>query len=158
MAPLQVGSCVILRKKDWKHVVGVIQATVGKNEFMVHWKAPVEEGRLTGKYKKSQLMHGPPPNSPAPPPSSSPVSLNEKGSEDREDANPVTSVASLSSEDTDEFGNQCTRDVLRPDVISKYFAVSNTIDVSSQRRQHDLGLEKLWVTQNSWFRHRNGCH
>ena len=37
-------------------------------------------------------------------------------------------------------------------MISKYFAASNTIDVSSQHRQHDLGLEKLWVTQNAWFR------
>lgn len=52
----------------------------------------------------------------------------------------------------DPFGNQCTRDILRPDVISNYFQYSNTIDIANRVRQSELALEQLWLTKNCWFR------
>jgi hypothetical protein len=33
-----------------------------------------------------------------------------------------------------------------PYVKSKFFNDSNTIDFHNQSRQHDLGMEKFWVT------------
>ncbi len=53
---------------------------------------------------------------------------------------------------TDSYGNVCTRYVDRPDVISNYFAHSNTIDVHNQLRQDSLKLEKKWITQDPFFR------
>jgi hypothetical protein len=52
----------------------------------------------------------------------------------------------------DPFGNQCTRDVLRPQVISDYFECSKAIDIANRVRQSELALEKLWLTKNCWFR------
>lgn len=52
----------------------------------------------------------------------------------------------------DEFGNLKTRDVLRPDIIGRFFSSSNVIDVGNQLRQHDLALEKYWHTKDPWFR------
>jgi hypothetical protein len=52
---------------------------------------------------------------------------------------------------TDGFGNVMTRLVERPDVISKFSNDSNTIDSHNQSRQHDLGMEKCWVTTDAYF-------
>ena len=52
----------------------------------------------------------------------------------------------------DEFGNTMTRDIPRPQVISKYFSNSNIIDIFNQARQFDLRLEKHWVTEDGFFR------
>lgn len=53
---------------------------------------------------------------------------------------------------TDSFGNICTRNVNRPQVVSNFFASSNVIDMHNQLRQDSLKLEKKWVTQSPWFR------
>jgi hypothetical protein len=53
---------------------------------------------------------------------------------------------------TDSFGNICTRNVDRPQVVSNFFAGSNVIDTHNQLRQDSLRLEKRWITQNPWFR------
>ena len=52
----------------------------------------------------------------------------------------------------DENNNTRTREVPRPDVISKYFGQSNVVDVFNQSRQFDLKLEKHWVTEDGFFR------
>ena len=52
----------------------------------------------------------------------------------------------------DKYGNTNSKSVPRPDVISRYFADSNVIDVHNQSRQHDLHLEKNWVTRDGFFR------
>jgi Transposase IS4 len=52
----------------------------------------------------------------------------------------------------DRYGNVVHRDVPRPQVISEYFSKSNVIDAHNHIRQHELGLEELWVTQDCWFR------
>ena len=52
----------------------------------------------------------------------------------------------------DKHGNMLTRDVIRPQVITKYFTKSNIIDVHNQLRQCCLRLEKQWITMNPWFR------
>ena len=44
------------------------------------------------------------------------------------------------------------RNVTQPDVISKYFARSNVVDLFNQSRQFDLELEKHWVTEDGFFR------
>jgi len=51
---------------------------------------------------------------------------------------------------TDGFGNLCTRDIERPDVISTFFHDSNVID--TQCRQANLALEKKWLTKDAYFR------
>jgi hypothetical protein len=53
---------------------------------------------------------------------------------------------------TDDHGNVCVRLVERPDIISNFFADSNTIDKHNQARQFDLALEKTWLTQDPYFR------
>jgi hypothetical protein len=52
---------------------------------------------------------------------------------------------------TDGFGNLCTRDVERPDVISTFFQDSNVIDAHNQCLQHNLALEKKWLTKDAYF-------
>ena len=52
----------------------------------------------------------------------------------------------------DKFGNVCTREVARPEIISNYFNRSNVVDLHNQARQAELALEKKWVTQNAFFR------
>ena len=52
----------------------------------------------------------------------------------------------------DENGNNMYREVARPECCSKYFSVSNTIDVLNQQRQKELRLEKFWVTEDGYFR------
>ena len=52
----------------------------------------------------------------------------------------------------DDHGNLCTRNVPRPALISRYFKDSPKVDNHNQARQHDLGLEELWGTQDCWFR------
>ena len=52
----------------------------------------------------------------------------------------------------DQYLNTVSKLVPRPDVIAKYFKSSNKIDVHNQSRQHDLGLEKAWVTRCGYFR------
>ena len=53
---------------------------------------------------------------------------------------------------TDDHGNVCVRLVERPDIVSKFFLDSNTIDKHNQSRQYDLALEKTWLTQDPYFR------
>jgi hypothetical protein len=53
---------------------------------------------------------------------------------------------------TDDWGNVHIRDVDRPDIISKFFESSNSIDKHNQCRQSELALEKRWQTQNPLFR------
>jgi hypothetical protein len=53
---------------------------------------------------------------------------------------------------TDGFGNLCQREVERPEVISKFFSESNTIDSHNQVRQSNLALEKKWLTKDPFFR------
>jgi hypothetical protein len=52
---------------------------------------------------------------------------------------------------TDSYGNICTRLVDRPNMISKFFATSNTIDTHNQMQQFNLALEKKWLTKNRYF-------
>ena len=52
----------------------------------------------------------------------------------------------------DDNGNTNSRDVNRPEIVSKYFERSNKIDVHNQSRQHDLRLEKHWTTCDGNFR------
>jgi hypothetical protein len=52
---------------------------------------------------------------------------------------------------TDSYGNICTRLVDHPDMISKFFATSNTIDTHNQMCQFNLALEKKWLTKNPYF-------
>ena len=52
----------------------------------------------------------------------------------------------------DDNGNTRSRDVPRPEIISKYFNRSNGIDVHNQSRQGDLHLEKNWITADVFFR------
>ena len=52
----------------------------------------------------------------------------------------------------DKYGNVCTREVARPDVISNYFKYSNVVDLHNQARQFELALEKKWITQDGYFR------
>ena len=42
----------------------------------------------------------------------------------------------------DKFGNVCSREVARPEIISNYFKYSNCVDLHNQARQFDLALEK----------------
>ena len=42
----------------------------------------------------------------------------------------------------DKFGNVCTREVARPDIISNYFNKSSMVDLHNQARQAELALEK----------------
>jgi len=53
---------------------------------------------------------------------------------------------------TDDWGNVHVRDVERPDIISRFFENSNTIDKHNQCCQSELALEKRWQTQNPFFR------
>jgi hypothetical protein len=52
----------------------------------------------------------------------------------------------------DENGNSRSRLVPRPFVVSEYFNNCNKIDLHNQSRQHDLKLEKMWVTEDGYFR------
>ena len=49
---------------------------------------------------------------------------------------------------SDEHGNTVTKEVRRPQAISQYFARANKIDAINGMRQHELGLEDQWVTQD----------
>ena len=51
----------------------------------------------------------------------------------------------------DMYGNVCTREVARPEIISNYFNRSIVVDLHNQARQVELALEKKWVTQNAFF-------
>ena len=52
----------------------------------------------------------------------------------------------------DENNNTRVRNVFRPEIVSKYFTKSNSIDVHNQSRQFDLKLEKCWLTHCGFFR------
>ena len=52
----------------------------------------------------------------------------------------------------DQYGNVKVREVDRPAIVSTYFQVSNKVDRHNHVRQYLLKLEKLWVTENPWFR------
>jgi hypothetical protein len=42
--------------------------------------------------------------------------------------------------------------VSRPDIIARYFKLSNLVDVHNQLRQSELALEEMWLTKDPWFR------
>ena len=52
----------------------------------------------------------------------------------------------------DKHGNVQQRPVPRPEIVGKYFGVSNKIDTHNQLRQNELALEQHWLTQDAWFR------
>lgn len=52
----------------------------------------------------------------------------------------------------DQYGNIKQRSVPRPEIVGRYFSVSNKIDTHNQLRQHELALEEHWLTQDPWFR------
>lgn len=52
----------------------------------------------------------------------------------------------------DKFGNVQERHVPRPAILSTYFQFSDVIDSHNHCRQFRLGLERLWMTINPWFR------
>lgn len=52
----------------------------------------------------------------------------------------------------DTNGNSMIRNVIRPACCSHYFKISNVVDVHNQQRQKELRLEKMWVTQDGYFR------
>jgi hypothetical protein len=52
---------------------------------------------------------------------------------------------------TDDWGNIHIRDVDSPDIISRFFESSNTIDKHNQCHPAELALEKHWQTQNPFF-------
>ena len=51
----------------------------------------------------------------------------------------------------DKHGMNVAGHVPHPEVCAKCFQNSNTIDVHDQSRQHDLKLEKHWVTKSGHF-------
>jgi len=55
----------------------------------------------------------------------------------------------------DANGNIKSRDVIRPDIMGRFFKRSNVIDVGNQLRQKELALEKHWLTHDPYF--RIGC-
>ncbi len=52
----------------------------------------------------------------------------------------------------DRFGNMRFRNIPRPGIVQKYYLHNNCIDVHNNRRQHNLALEKKWITTNPYFR------
>jgi hypothetical protein len=52
---------------------------------------------------------------------------------------------------TDGFGTLCQREVERPEVISKLFSDSNTINSHNQVRQSNLALEKQGLLKIIFF-------
>jgi hypothetical protein len=53
---------------------------------------------------------------------------------------------------TGSYSNICTRYIDQPDVVSKFFALSNVIGTHNQLCQDLLQLEKKWLTKNPFFR------
>ena len=56
------------------------------------------------------------------------------------------------------YGNICTCLVDRPNMISKFFATSNTIDTHNQMCQFNLALEKKWLAKKSFTMNSLGSH
>lgn len=52
----------------------------------------------------------------------------------------------------DDNNNTNCRQVPRCKMVSKYFGECNRIDSHNQSRQHDLKLEKQWITNDGYFR------
>ncbi len=52
----------------------------------------------------------------------------------------------------DQFGNLTFRNIPRPEIVNEYYKYNNVIDVHNNYRQHNLGLEKKWITFNPMFR------
>jgi hypothetical protein len=52
---------------------------------------------------------------------------------------------------TDSYGNIVTCYVDHPQVVSKFFQTSNTIDTHDQLHQDLLQLEKKWLTKTHTF-------
>ena len=50
------------------------------------------------------------------------------------------------------YGNLEARFIRRPDLVAKYSKDSNTLDNDNHLRQHLLGLERKWTTQDGNFR------
>ena len=67
------------------------------------------------------------------------VFLSTKGAESTQPGEP--NLAKF----PDNFGNVCTREVARPDIISNYLNKSNIADIHNQARQVELALGNKWV-------------
>jgi hypothetical protein len=52
---------------------------------------------------------------------------------------------------THDHGNFYVHFIERPDIISKFFLDSNTIDKHNQSRPFNLALKKTWLTQDPYF-------
>jgi hypothetical protein len=52
----------------------------------------------------------------------------------------------------DTFGNQAIRYVTWPKVVSVYYSGAGAIDDLNAARQHELRLEKHWITHDGFFR------
>lgn len=52
----------------------------------------------------------------------------------------------------DKHGNVQERRVTRPEILSLSFGCADAIDSHNHCRQFRLGLERLWLTRNPWFR------
>jgi hypothetical protein len=52
---------------------------------------------------------------------------------------------------TDDHCNVCVCLMEHPDIVSKFFLDSNTIDKHNQSRQYYLTLEKTWLMQDPYF-------
>jgi len=53
---------------------------------------------------------------------------------------------------TDGYSNLCTRDAEHPNIRSTFFQGSHVIDAHNQCQQHNLALEKKWLTKDAFFR------
>jgi len=52
--PIQVGSRVLLRRKDCQHIIGTVTASIGEDAFLVRRKSAVD-GAMSGTCKQNQL-------------------------------------------------------------------------------------------------------
>jgi hypothetical protein len=68
-------------------------------------------------------------------------------------AGPTKSCTPYIMKYTDDFGNNCLREVECPAVISHFFGDSNTIDSYNQARQANLALEKKRLPKDPWFQY-----
>lgn len=52
----------------------------------------------------------------------------------------------------DQNKNTMSRKIYRPEIVSKYYAHCNKIDIHNQSRQFDLRLEKQMITHDGYLR------
>jgi len=91
--PLQAGSRVCRKLKDWS-VAGTILRATGRDECMVEWDAAVDD--WTQVLKKSQLKHAPDPLAPT---SNAPRTSTSDSADDADETSTARSTASAEEED-----------------------------------------------------------